>query len=89
MTTTKLRRTKAGRRKPNLRVRRLRLEAGLTQRRLALLAGVSPGVVQLAEKGFTPQPRNAHSLLEVLEAGLGRPVRYTEVWPQPGQERVR
>lgn len=87
MTELNLRRPRTRRRPANLHLRRYRAEAGLSQRRLAQLAGVSPGVVQLAEKGFTPHPGNAHAILDVLEATLGEPVRYIDVWKQPGQER--
>lgn len=73
---------------PNLQLKRCRLEAGLSQRRLALLAGVSAGVVNLAERGWTPQPENARAILDVLEAASGRPVRYVDIWRQPGQVRV-
>jgi transcriptional regulator with XRE-family HTH domain len=90
MTKLDVRRTSvATRRKANLQLRRYRVEAGFSQRRLAQLAGLSPGVVQLAEKGFTPYPGNAQAILDVLEAALGEPVRYIDVWRQPGQERPR
>lgn len=74
-------------RRANLRLTKYRFQAGLSQRRLAHLAGLSPGVVQLAEKGWTPHPANARAILEVLEAHLEEPVRYVDVWTQPGQVR--
>jgi transcriptional regulator with XRE-family HTH domain len=81
--------SKLSRRRPNLRLVELRHEAGLSQRRLAMLAGVSPGVVQLAEKGWTPRPQNAHRVLEVLEIRLDRKVPYVAIWPVGGpRERV-
>lgn len=79
---------KPRKRAPNLRLRDLRFEAGLSQRRLAFLAGVSPGVVQLAEKGWTPRPQNAGALLEVLERRLDRKVRYIDLWPPAEKARV-
>lgn len=72
----------------NLRLIEMRNEAGLSQRHLAALAGVSPGVVQLAEKGWTPTPKKAGRILEVLERRLDRKIRYTEIWPRPGTARL-
>lgn len=77
------------RRAANLRLTELRNEAGLSQRHLAALAGVSPGVVQMAEKGWIPRPGNAGSILEVLERRLDRQVRYIEVWPPAEKARAR
>lgn len=78
---------KAPLRAPNLRLKKRRFEAGLTQRHLAALAGLNPGVVQLAEKGWTPHPGHARAILDVLEAKLDEPVRYIDLWPLPGEAR--
>lgn len=78
---------KPKRRAVNLRLRQLRFEAGLSQRHLASLAGLSPAVANLAERGWTPHPGNAHALLEVLERKLDRQIAYVEVWPLPGEKR--
>jgi transcriptional regulator with XRE-family HTH domain len=76
------------RRPANLRLTELRFEAGLSQRGLASIAGVTPGVVQLAEKGWTPHPGHAGAILEVLERKLDRKVRYIEIWPPAGTARL-
>jgi predicted transcriptional regulator len=76
-------------RTPNFQLKALRFEAGLSQRGLAYQAGLTYGVVQLAEKGWTPHPSNAGKILEALERKLDREVRYVEVWPLPGEGRRR
>lgn len=80
--------SRGSRRATNLRLVELRHKAGLSQRHLAALAGLSPGVVQLAEKGWTPRPGNAGAILEVLERRLKETIRYTDVWPPADKARL-
>lgn len=63
-------------RTPNLRLKELRLNAGLSQRQLARLAGIkSASCVALAEKGWVPHPHNRFALATALR------VASTDIWP--------
>jgi transcriptional regulator with XRE-family HTH domain len=56
-------------------LRRLRLDAGLTQPELAARAGVSVWVISRAEQGATPRPAAQLAIARVFE------LRPSDLWP--------
>lgn len=59
--------TFATRRNPHLRLRALRINAGMTPNDLAYKAGVSGKTVRMAEAGFIPGPRIQFQIAAVFE----------------------
>lgn len=64
---------------PNLTTYRLR--AGLSKRALAKLAGVSDGVVKVAENGAVPIPSSQAKLAAALSEALGEQLSTLDLWP--------
>lgn len=67
-------------------IRRLMEEQGLSQRRLATLAGVSPNTVLAATKGENLQPGKLRAILDAL--GVPPPSRMVELPGVPDDVRV-
>lgn len=54
-------------RRPNHRLRALRINAGLSPNDLALRAGISGNTVRMAEAGLLVQPRTQFAIAEVFD----------------------
>ena len=65
----------AVRRAPNIRLKELRINAGLSPNDLAYRAGTTGNTVRLAEKGFAPGPRIQFAIAQVFD------VLPLEIWP--------
>lgn len=71
-------------RKPNLTLKALRINRGLSREELAHLSGVSYPTIRLAEEtGHEPGPRIAFAIAEVLG------VTVLDIWPIPGLDREK
>lgn len=68
--------------KPNLMLISLRINRGLSQRRLSYFTGVSAETIRLCEAGHRPGPR----VMLDLASFLG--VKPTDIWPLPGEGRT-
>jgi transcriptional regulator with XRE-family HTH domain len=69
-------------RKPNLALRGLRLNKGLSPNGLSELTGVSAQTIRLSERGHVPSPRVMFELARFFE------VEVLDIWPLPGQEKA-
>jgi transcriptional regulator with XRE-family HTH domain len=65
-------------RKPNLTLKALRLNRGLSVNDLAYLAGVSAPTIRLTEAGHIPGPRIQFALAEFFGVAV------LHIWPLPG-----
>jgi DNA-binding XRE family transcriptional regulator len=68
-----------GWRRPNLRLRTLRINEGLSPNALAARAGVSGNTVRMAEDGFLPSVRVQFALAGVFD------LRPLDIWPLEDQ----
>lgn len=75
-------RRNAVRRAPNIRLKELRINAGLSPNDLAYRAGTTGNTIRLAEKGFTPGPRIQFAIAQVFE------VRPLDIWPMEMQQQT-
>ena len=57
-----------------------RLNRGLSRRQLADELGVSPRVIEYAEQGGRPHPRNAKKIADFFDC------RVTDIWPLAPEE---
>jgi DNA-binding XRE family transcriptional regulator len=60
---------------PHLRLKELRINAGMTPNDLAYRAGVSGKTVRMVEAGFVPTPRVQYAISKVFDS---RPL---DLWP--------
>lgn len=71
-------------RKPNLTLKALRVNKGLSRDDLARLAGVSYPTIRLAEEcGHQPGPRIAFAIADVLGVAV------LDIWPIAGHDRTK
>jgi DNA-binding XRE family transcriptional regulator len=71
-----------GKSKPNLTLKALRVNKGLSRDDLARLAGASYPTIRMAEDlGHQPGPRIAFAIAEVLGVSV------LDIWPIPGFDR--
>lgn len=56
-----------GRKRPNWRLKELRINAGMSPNDLAYRVGVSANTVRLAERGYVPGPRIQFALAEAFD----------------------
>lgn len=59
--------TNGSRRVPHLRLKELRINAGMSPNALAFRAGVSGKTIRLAEAGWIPSPRTQFQVAKVFE----------------------
>lgn len=72
-------RQRGKRRSPNIRLQRLRINAGYTRRDLARMSGVSVETIRVAERGFVPGPGIQFAISSVFE------LLPLDVWPLEDQ----
>lgn len=73
LTSAQTRRTRRVR--PNLRLRELRINEGLSPNMLAYRAGVSGNTIRMVEAGFVPGPRIQFAIAQVFD------MRPLDLWP--------
>jgi DNA-binding XRE family transcriptional regulator len=64
-----------GNRKPNLKLKGLRVNRGLSPDELARLTGLTGPTIRLAEKGHVPLPRTQYAIAEFFEMAP------LDIWP--------
>lgn len=71
------------RRAPHLKLRELRVNAGLTPNDLAYKAGTSGKTIRMVEAGFIPGPRTQFQIAKVFN------LKPLDLWPfERGRQRV-
>lgn len=72
--------TQRNRRTPNLKLKALRINRGLSPNELAHFVGVSGKTVRMAEAGFIPTPRVQFDIAAYFE------LLPTDIWPLERQQ---
>lgn len=67
---------------PNLRLKELRINLGLSPNDLAFRAGTTGNTIRLAERGFTPGPRIQFQIAGVFD------LLPLDIWPLEMQQRI-
>lgn len=74
-------RTAGALRVPNLKLRELRVNAGMATTDLAWRAGTTAKTIRFAEAGFAPGPRIQYAIAKVFSDGDGQPLKPTDIFP--------
>lgn len=72
---------KIAQQRPSRNLQRLRVEAGLSQRALAALAGVGATSIRHAETGSVPRPPAQRRIAAALTLALELEITATDLWP--------
>jgi DNA-binding XRE family transcriptional regulator len=75
MAMTALHGSRRTHRKPNLMLKELRINRGLSPNELAHYVGVTGKTIRMAEAGFVPTPRVQFNIAQYFD------LRPTDIWP--------